>query len=82
MLSGMESNNLTPGRDVFCWNLITSGFFIVDSMDRALTHPKVSVDNNKKNWMSKIPLKVKICMWYLLRGVVITKDNLVRRNWQ
>ena len=40
------------------------------------------MDNNKKIWKSKIPLKVKILMWYLQRGVVLTKDNLARRNWQ
>jgi hypothetical protein len=29
----------------------------------------------------KIPLKTKIFMWYLKRGVILTKDNLARRNW-
>lgn len=29
-----------------------------------------------------MPLKVKIFMWYLRRGVVLTKDNLARRNWK
>ncbi len=28
-----------------------------------------------------MPLKIKIFMWYLLNGVVLTKDNLARRNW-
>ncbi|KAL5653362.1 hypothetical protein ACJX0J_038820, partial [Zea mays] len=28
-----------------------------------------------------VPLKIKIFMWYLIRGVVLTKDNLLRRNW-
>lgn len=32
-------------------------------------------------WHMKIPLKIKIFMWYLKRGVVLTKDNLARRNW-
>ena len=26
-------------------------------------------------------LKIKVFMWYLLKGVVLTKDNLARRNW-
>ena len=67
---------------MFRWNLTTSGSFTVDSMYRALTHSEVPVSNNKKIWKSKIPLKVKIFMWYLHRGVVLTKDNLARRNWQ
>ena len=29
-----------------------------------------------------MPLKNKIFMWYLRRGVVLTKDNLARRNWK
>jgi hypothetical protein len=29
----------------------------------------------------KIPLKTKIFGWYLRRGVILTKDNLVKRNW-
>src|SRR6187551_2332550 len=29
----------------------------------------------------KVPLKIKIFMWYLKRGVTLTKDNLARRNW-
>jgi hypothetical protein len=29
----------------------------------------------------KIPLKNKFFGWYLRRGVILTKDNLVKRNW-
>jgi hypothetical protein len=29
----------------------------------------------------KIPLKTKKFGWYLRRGVILTKDNLVKRNW-
>ena len=29
----------------------------------------------------KIPLKIKVFTWYLRRGVILTKDNLVKRNW-
>lgn len=82
LLSRLDSINLTQGRDVFHWNLTTSGSFTVDFMYRALTHSGVPVSNNKNIWKSKIPLKVKIFMWYLRRGVVLTKDNLARRNWQ
>ena len=66
LLSRLDSINLTQGQDVFRWNLTTSASFTVDSMYRALTHSEVAVSNNKKIWKSKIPLKVKIFMWYLL----------------
>jgi hypothetical protein len=33
-------------------------------------------------WKAKIPLKIKIFLWYLRNGVVLTKDNLVKRHWK
>lgn len=26
-------------------------------------------------------IRIKICMWFLFKGVVLTKNNLARRNW-
>jgi hypothetical protein len=33
-------------------------------------------------WKLSLPLKIKIFLWYLKRGLVLTKDNLIRRNWR
>ena len=30
----------------------------------------------------KVPLKIKIFMWFLHRKVILTKDNLTKRNWE
>jgi hypothetical protein len=35
---------------------------------------------NKGLWKVKAPLEIKIFLWYLCRGVVLTKDNLVKCN--
>jgi hypothetical protein len=40
------------------------------------------VFHQKQIWQIKLPVKIKIFMWYLLKGVVLTKDNLTTRNWQ
>ena len=48
LLSRLDLINLTQGRDVFRWNLTTSGSFTVYYMYRALTHSEVSESNNKK----------------------------------
>jgi hypothetical protein len=32
-------------------------------------------------WKMKVPLKIKVFMWFLHRKVILTKDNLVKRNW-
>jgi hypothetical protein len=32
-------------------------------------------------WRMKLPLKIKIFLWFLKKGVTLTKDNLAKRNW-
>ena len=59
-----------------------NGKFSVSSMYNALIQPEFPVDNNKKIWKMKIPLRTKVFTWYLRRGVILTRDNLAKRNWQ
>jgi len=66
--------------DVFKWGLLQSGIFSVHSMYSALIC-NGHVRQNRTLWKTRIPLKIKIFMWYLHRGVVLTKDNLAKRNW-
>jgi hypothetical protein len=37
---------------------------------------------NLDAWKAKIPLKIKKKIWYLLNGVILTKDNLAKRQWK
>jgi hypothetical protein len=30
---------------------------------------------------AKLSFKIKIFLWYLKKGVTLTKDNLVKRHW-
>jgi hypothetical protein len=41
---------------------------------------KGNVFRHKLIWSLKLPLKIKIFMLYLLKGVLLTKDNLAKRN--
>ena len=72
---------LCTDKDVFNWNLTSSGQFTVQSMYRTLIN-NGNVFYYKLIWKLKLPLKIKIFLWYLVKGVVLTKDNLVKRNWQ
>jgi hypothetical protein len=38
-------------------------------------------NTNMRMWKVRIPLKIKIFMWYRYKGVVLTKYNLAKRNW-
>jgi hypothetical protein len=72
--------NLNTNRDSFRWNLTANGLFTVHSMYHATLNNGVGVDN-RDLWKLKIPLKIKVFMWYLKRGVTLIKDNLPRRKW-
>jgi hypothetical protein len=58
-------------------------FFLVASMYNALILPDVPIDkvSNDKLWKLKILLRIKVFGWYLRKGVVLTKDNIAKRNW-
>jgi hypothetical protein len=81
LLQHLESIQLDTGLDEFRWNLHPNGMFSVSSLYNAIIQFDIPVDDNKKIWKMKIPLKTKIFGWYVRRGVIITKDNLVKRNW-
>jgi hypothetical protein len=81
LIQRMANIQLTTGKDIFRWNLHENGKFLVASMYNALIIPDVPVYDNKKIRKIKIPLKNKFFAWYLHRGVILTKDNLIKCNW-
>ena len=40
-----------------------------------------SLSKSPHIWNMKIPLKIKVFMWFVHKGVILTKDNLAKRNW-
>jgi hypothetical protein len=81
LLQRLVSIQLVQGKDLFRWELTKNGKFTVRSMYEALIQPIQPVYNNNKIWKLSIPLKTKVFAWYLRRGVILTKDNLAKRNW-
>jgi hypothetical protein len=72
--------NLTTEPNKFIWKLTDSGFFSVKSfyMDLMNGH---AIYVHTYLWKLKIPLKIKILMWFLSNKVLLTKDNLAKRKW-
>jgi hypothetical protein len=67
--------------DKFVWKLNDSGIFSVKSMYLDLMQGH-TIFLRKYLWKLKIPLKIKIFMWFLNSKVLLTKDNLIKRNWK
>jgi hypothetical protein len=74
-------NNVTldQGRDIFRWDLNTFGTFSVRYMYVHLLNQHAPF-RHKFIWKLKIPFKIKIFFWYLQRCIILTKNNLARKN--
>jgi hypothetical protein len=77
-LMGVELSN---DPDKFIWKITESGVLTVKSMYIDLMQGH-TIFLRKYLWKLKIPLKSKIFMWFLNNKVLLTKDNLVKRNWK
>ncbi|TVU43075.1 hypothetical protein EJB05_09511, partial [Eragrostis curvula] len=77
----LNEQRLTASKDKAVWLWTSNGIFSVKSVYDHLTRD----DNGasyKHIWRSKIPEKIKIFLWLLENGVILTKDNMVNRKWQ
>jgi hypothetical protein len=70
--------NLNEGQDTFIWNLNNNGLFSIKSMYKYLVNNGINVIH--EIWHMKVPLKIKIFLCFLKNGVILTKDNLAKRN--
>jgi hypothetical protein len=71
--------HLNDYKDSFRWT--ASKNFSVENMYNDLIL-KSGTPVNCWTWKAKIPLKIKIFLWYFKNGVVLPKDNLVKRQWK
>jgi hypothetical protein len=72
---------LNDQNDVFSWILHQHGQYTIHSLYLALINNGIANNMNKQLWRLKVPLKIKIFMWYMKKEIVVTKDNLAKRNW-
>ena len=73
--------NLNNDKDIFIWHIKKNGKFSTQSMYREIMK-REKLSGKEMFWKAKLPLKIKIFLWYLKRGVILTKDNLLKRIWK
>ena len=81
LLPCIDNIQLTQEHDVFHWNLHPNGEFSVPSYYEAMIQSCVP-NLNKRRWKLKAPLKVKVFLWQLCRGFVLTIHSSVKHNYQ
>jgi hypothetical protein len=72
---------LNDSKDEAYWKWTTSKKFTVKSVYEHLTRHDNGPDY-KRVWKAKIPEKIKIFMWLVEQNSILTKDNMLKRNWQ
>lgn len=72
---------LNDQEDKCTWLLTKSGRFSVRSLYLALKTDQAAWPH-RKLWHVKIPLKVKVFLWLMLKNSVLARDNLAKRNWK
>jgi hypothetical protein len=72
---------LVDTSDEVMWKLGTLKKFSVKSVYNGLTKNEIGV-YHKRIWKGRIPPKIKIFLWLMSCGALLTRDNMRRRNWQ
>ncbi len=72
---------LSDDKDEVRWRWDNSGRFSVRSLYKFLQDGGVPERRWSQLWSISTPLKVKIFVWLVLKGRVLTADNLFKRGW-
>jgi len=62
------------------WKLTRNGEFSVKSMYMDVINSN-TILSSKHVWKVNVPLKIKVLMWFVHNQVILTKENLAKRNW-
>ena len=75
LVSKVTDVALNNEKDAFVWLPNKNGLFTVKSMySNMMTNE--ATPTFCRSWKIKVPLKIKIFLWFLKKGVTLTKDNL------
>jgi hypothetical protein len=81
LVSSVLPVSLNNDKDKFIWQLGKNGVFSTQALYREMMKSE-KTSGKELFWKARLPLKFKIFLWYLKRGVILTKDNLLKRRWK
>lgn len=81
ILKELADVQLSDGEDEISWKFGNKGVFSVKTVYNAMTANE-SGTYAKTIWKGKIPSKIKIFLWMVANNAILTKDNMIKRNWQ
>jgi hypothetical protein len=80
ILNDASKVQLGSAHDIVSWKLESRGKFSVKSTYNALTSSDGG-PTHRDIWKGKIPAKIKIFLWLVANDAILTKDNMIKRNW-
>jgi hypothetical protein len=80
LLLRLDDIQLSSGPDEYQWNLHANDTFLVDSHYKAILQSDIPVNNNKKIWKMKIPLKPKKLDGIFVAGLFSPKIVLLNET--
>lgn len=76
----LMEGNLSDEADRLHWKLSKNGIFSIKTMYLDLIDSG-SIPRSIHIWRIKVPLRIKNLTWFVHKEVILTKDNLAKRNW-
>jgi hypothetical protein len=80
ILEDVYSYDFDNVADPVTWKWCKDGSFSTKSVYNHLASGDVGVKFTHI-WKAKLPYKIKIFCWLVEEGAILTKDNMVKRNW-
>jgi hypothetical protein len=74
-----SSQQVTGQEDKIVWTLGKNGFSVNSLYKRKICH--LAYVPYQFLWKTKLPYKIKVFLWLVVRNKILTKDNLKKRNW-
>lgn len=81
LVSKVLNVTLTDANYSFVWGLTNNLSFTVKSLYSDMMQENMIIDKCLV-WKLRLPLKIKVFLWYLKKGVLLTRDNLIKRKWK